>query len=304
MRDRKGFTLIELLVVIAIIAILAAILFPVFAQAREKARAISCISNLKQQGIALISYAQDYDETQCPEADPMGVGVPVGTCIGSVATGSKAKNGFSTPLGAWTDWENLLNPYVKSYGIFTCPDLTQFPCHGYAMNSDSEDDDYAGFPDPPFEYLPDSDDSCHATAAEGTQTGCAAMPTDAQVVAPDQCIAIFDSPDENLFENSPWSGMSAAKGKPDTESQEQIDEVLWADQTGQALPFSTSFTGSTDSVLQQEYTIGPWRHTGMVNTLYMDGHAKATRFSNWSSASLNMENTVVTTSNDSFYPTD
>jgi prepilin-type N-terminal cleavage/methylation domain-containing protein/prepilin-type processing-associated H-X9-DG protein len=63
LRARKAFTLIELLVVIAIIAILAAILFPVFAQAREKARAITCVSNLKQIGLATLMYIQDYDET-------------------------------------------------------------------------------------------------------------------------------------------------------------------------------------------------------------------------------------------------
>jgi prepilin-type N-terminal cleavage/methylation domain-containing protein/prepilin-type processing-associated H-X9-DG protein len=73
-QGRHGFTLIELLVVIAIIAILAAILFPVFAQAREKARATSCLSNTKQIGLAAIMYSQDYDETY-----PMGIGVNVYT---------------------------------------------------------------------------------------------------------------------------------------------------------------------------------------------------------------------------------
>jgi prepilin-type N-terminal cleavage/methylation domain-containing protein len=60
--EKNGFTLIELLVVIAIIAILAAILFPVFAQAREKARATACMSNIKQLGLATVQYVQDYDE--------------------------------------------------------------------------------------------------------------------------------------------------------------------------------------------------------------------------------------------------
>src|SRR5436189_4407834 len=70
-RNRSGFTLIELLVVIAIIAILAAILFPVFAQARASARAISCVSNTKQTTLGLIMYAQDYDET-FPKLDNNG----------------------------------------------------------------------------------------------------------------------------------------------------------------------------------------------------------------------------------------
>jgi prepilin-type N-terminal cleavage/methylation domain-containing protein/prepilin-type processing-associated H-X9-DG protein len=88
-RQHDGFTLIELLVVIAIIAVLAAILFPVFAQARDKARRSSCLSNTRQIGSALMMYAQDYDE-----------GLP-----------------------AWADyrWHVPLKPYVKSLQVFVCP---------------------------------------------------------------------------------------------------------------------------------------------------------------------------------------
>lgn len=90
----KGFTLIELLVVIAIISLLAAILFPVFSRARENARKSSCANNLKQIGIGLAQYAQDYDETM--------PGVTLG--------------GTGTPR-----WHDLLQPYMKSRQVFKCP---------------------------------------------------------------------------------------------------------------------------------------------------------------------------------------
>jgi prepilin-type N-terminal cleavage/methylation domain-containing protein/prepilin-type processing-associated H-X9-DG protein len=102
--QRRGFTLIELLVVIAIIAILAAILFPVFAQAREKARSSTCQSNLKQIGTAFKMYVQDYDEQ----------GIQYWWSYGGA--------GGTTP--PWMEW---LNPYVKNSRVFLCPSAPTAP---------------------------------------------------------------------------------------------------------------------------------------------------------------------------------
>ncbi|MDX1933936.1 MAG: DUF1559 domain-containing protein [Capsulimonadales bacterium] len=108
----RAFTLIELLVVIAIIAILAAILFPVFAQAREKARQTSCLSNLKQIGTAMLMYVQDYDET-LPLHMQDNACTPANT--NTDACQQKSTNRWAI---------GLLEPYFKSWTIFTCPSFS------------------------------------------------------------------------------------------------------------------------------------------------------------------------------------
>jgi len=113
---RRGFTLIELLVVIAIIAILAAILFPVFARARDAARKATCQSNLKQIGLALRMYTSDYDE-QLPRnafPDPDGPG--------PIADPNTADCLTETTRASYRGWiSNVLMPYAKNTGIWTCP---------------------------------------------------------------------------------------------------------------------------------------------------------------------------------------
>ena len=134
-RVKRAFTLIELLVVIAIIAILAAILFPVFARARENARRASCMSNLKQIALGFAQYTQDYDEK-----------LPLwfANLDGSATTDFTATTTNAGQPGYDQGWAELIQPYLKSTQIFQCPSESGGPAPAGSNSTGYSDYMYNG----------------------------------------------------------------------------------------------------------------------------------------------------------------
>jgi len=241
-KQRSAFTLIELLVVIAIIAILAAILFPVFAQAREKARATSCLSNLKQIGLAILMYSQDYDEafphyTQyCWRID------------------NPLQPGGSQPRQMW---QATVFPYTKNWQIFTCPSDTvqsndpfvNFYNLSYGYN---------------YGYLSKlqviSDPGCPAT------TQWFSSHTQADVAQPATIVMATDNAGKALGPGASTLGsmVNPPDAWPSSEYFYVPVEVGW----GKACQtyFAATKYGDTDGFA--------WRHNEGGNAVMVDGHAK------------------------------
>jgi prepilin-type N-terminal cleavage/methylation domain-containing protein/prepilin-type processing-associated H-X9-DG protein len=138
-RQERAFTLTELLVVIAIISILAAILFPVFARARENARRASCMSNLKQIGLGMMMYVQDYDGKYFARYYYTGGSYP-GEAVGSLVGTWEPPSTSTSSDATW-----FLGPYTKSRQIFVCPSFDGFTStlpYGYAYNLIAGDPHY------------------------------------------------------------------------------------------------------------------------------------------------------------------
>lgn len=161
---RHAFTLIELLVVIAIIAILAAILFPVFARARENARRASCQSNLKQIGLGLMQYIQDYDEK----------------------TPSRL-NDNPNPPGGYYSWRVMIFPYTKSTELFRCPS------NPYNKNTASYETNVLGYPTNNISYSGNANAGDYGGSAGfiGNNPGVSVKLS--RIVVPSQTVAVAES---------------------------------------------------------------------------------------------------------------
>lgn len=160
---RKAFTLIELLVVISIISVLAAILFPVFARARENARRASCLSNLKQIGLGLMQYTQDNDEKYPPNSSCTGAVAPE-NCDGGLPVRDESQPfgnfrlfGTGSGSGYYRTWMDFIFPYTKSLQVFTCPShttLSNQPSYGYSRAFGGYQSAYLQYGGPGSDYVP------------------------------------------------------------------------------------------------------------------------------------------------------
>ena len=273
--SRSAFTLIELLVVIAIIAILAAILFPVFAQARESARKIACISNIRQVNLASAMYAEDYDETVVPAG--MRYAHTPSICYECDNNAACLTSSYWTSPRAWVDWGVPLIPYIKDEHLFSCPDRPQYGCNGYAMNTDSSDDDFPGAPTPPGSFM------------DSPGSGPVAL-TEAAVSAPADCLFLYDSHDQAL-ENAPTTNCGPSQGW-DTEAWETMNAWIVAEKNGEGVQEACQAQGVED----------PWRHTNGFNVAWLDGHAKYVRLTQLYQHNLDIEDIDYTPANDPNWP--
>jgi prepilin-type processing-associated H-X9-DG protein len=240
--------LIELLVVIAIIAILAAILFPVFAQAREKARTISCLSNFKQGSLGIMMYVQDYDETMVP--------VEIGCC------------GYNPDLGDRV-WPQLVAPYIKNEQINKCPSdgletaASSLADLGYTNASNAIEKDYAYNITADFGY-----NYFYLSPLIGLYPGGATIDGNtipftgvslASIVRPAQNIELVDSV-WNVVNGQPQGG---GNWLVETPSYYYGTGAYW-------------FGGWTPANNNSSFEYGEtWpRHTNGMNVAYVDGHVK------------------------------
>jgi prepilin-type N-terminal cleavage/methylation domain-containing protein/prepilin-type processing-associated H-X9-DG protein len=254
-KSRRAFTLIELLVVIAIIAILAAILFPVFAQAREKARATSCLSNQKQIGLGIMMYSQDYDENYPLFCAGFGVAARIQNPL------DPAAGAAGTSAGRRNMWQAQIYPYLKNWDIYSCPSDTptstdkvlKFHTLSYGYNY--------GY----LSKLEVTQDPGDATAPTQWFSG----KSQAAVSRPSDIVMIIDTGGRAAFTAASTLGsmINPPDAWPSTEYFYGPDTVGWGTNCG-------NYFKGTGGAKWANTGGAAWRHSEGFNVTYADGHAK------------------------------
>jgi len=263
-----GFTLIELLVVIAIIAILAAILFPVFAKVREKARQTACLSNLKQIGLAFTQYEQDYDESPPSTTNAYGWG---------------------------PGWAGQINPYVKSPAVFVCPDEST------AVPAGEHDSSYAINKN----LGTDSATNVHTSYTIAAYTAPAMTVLLLEVQGnryADVTQTLDDTGGASSFNGSPAGfGVGLANPNDPGAGYDPSGGGTFGGCPGTGLSYATGPLGGRPAAATDCHFLAG-RHTGGSNFLFADTHAKWLRGSAVSSGAMGGNQTETMNQDSEFSP--
>lgn len=268
-RVARAFTLIELLVVIAIIAILAAILFPVFAQAKEAAKKTSCLGNAKQIGTATYMYAADYEDTLCQ------------TSWESALTPQSFNPGGKYQI----HWTFLMQPYIKSYDIFKCPSdstpvTAKNPCPNGVSDLgklDGSGNMYCDWQAPKYSYIPNYN---LMPAHDWATVSMTAYAAPADTISVTERRSMLDTPGlavsaATIGQHKGISGFNPSQPCPgSTQIPSQYAKIsslnfaFWTPE--QAMQHEVSDTNDKNDIVRLKWD----RHTGGANYAYADGHAK------------------------------
>ena len=271
---KKAFTLIELLIVIAIIAILAAILFPVFARARENARRSSCMSNLKQMGLGTMQYTQDYDEKLYPHRfnstpNPL-MSVNGGPATTGVTGGATGK----------IFWISLLQPYVKSYQIFVCPSNPKGWVGGGPDNCGAAGCDGQGYGGQ--NSYGHNDLLAPADAFNGNA---GPLPISlASIPSVSKTVAVTDATYYGVLPRLTTATPVVVSGAGTTttsyaDANGAQYSHYWGNIGNNVWSYDPTASGGSIPTEIENEAKGSSRHLNTVNTLYVDGHVKSVQYS-------------------------